>query len=387
MALKRIVGICIILGISVSGAAVVQRRYAEDLRHQLGQRLNELHQELDAISHRRPPAGSSEEAGKEGFAWDEYQRALDLLAERSSHALTALSIKAVEAASLNPQERFETATQLSANLEEEIRCLREGASRLDATPKDRVEADGTSHLPKLITAKIITNALALQGIAAVEARNPRGGANMILDAMQLGQDFTRSRFLLTQIIGSSVLLPDALKVYLENNPLEGLGPEALERLDEGIIKLIQAAPRTPELRGEFGLFQERLDTIGIKIAASTARQTLSMLDWVDHERAENALETVHNLQQRSEQAVLGGLQRQYFSGCLSSVIQVRHCTVQLHMLHAAIREVRGLQPEPFQEPFGMPLQTEEEGNPRVLVVHAPEGISAAPVRLRLASPR
>ena len=368
----------------MSAAAVVRSRYSDRLREALDLRLGEVQNALAAVSHHRQPIGG---AGQEGAAWDEYKLAYDRLAERPARELTSLTQEALEAVVVSQEERFATAIRLSADLEHEILAVRSGANRFDATPKDNIDSDGTIHFPKLATTRLMTSALALQGIAAIETGNALGGANMVLDAMQFAQDLMKSKYLLTQLIGSSELIPHSLKVYLESHPLGELDAAALEKLDDGILDLAQGCPAWPEQRGEILTLRSNFERLGVEMSASVLQDALDVIgitEQVGELSQQGTLAAIRRIQAWSEQPGLSELQSHYSRAFLSSAIQLRHNALRLRILHAAIRETRGLEPEPFEDPFDMPLEIEEDGAFRVFVVRSPSEVSAGPVRLRLA---
>lgn len=357
-------GLALVLG---SGALVNRRRDAAAMTEALACAA-QLEQELGNREHEREPVGGN---GLPGKAWDEYQRAQDLAQSLPPKVIREFAVRTMAAAQASAEERAEEAARLMDQLSRPIEAMRKGARLLDVTHPVACTQQAVQNGPRLSTFNYLTDTLTVGGLAAIEAGDPAEGSEMILDAMQSAQDLLHSPLVITQLIGMSQLVPRSLEAFGEHQGLARLQPAALKALDLGVAKLIDSAPKTPELRGEIVLFIRAIQSVGGNIPSETFAGIAETAELVGGCAPADLWAFALDLRERAGQVPQDSAASKMQSVFHSAIVSHRYNLVRLQMLHYAIREARGLDPEPFADPFGMPLKITAEGEHYALEVSQP----------------
>lgn len=346
-------------------------------------RVAELEHDLDAVSHERLPLGGPATAGN---AWDFYEQAFALI--RAHGNGKDFGIAASNAVEAGPETRRAETARLAAAMHEELDAIRSGARCLDAAPSIDWSL-GLSHpIPKLMDTRPLCNVLVLQGLAEMESGSVESGCAKVLDAMQFGQDLTRSPLLICQLIGLSQTPPEALVGFLEYEGLSALPREALAILEASVGKLITTSRECPTLGGElvflghhiidhegdldrfigtsrfdqgpaFALSPRWACASGFMILAD-AYDELALLPGVAF--AKRARELNEGFRDSNNPLL------QAFSPAASCEASYRFSIVRLAQLQHALRAALDLPPVPFLDPHGASLSVTDDGETLLLSV-------------------
>lgn len=355
---KRIAGGALLLLVIAFGISASM----EDLGPRVQEHLNSLRAEFKARPTSREPVGGP---AQEGLAWASYWEASDKLKARPNSLFITISDDALAACLAGPAQRRAESLRLAALIEEELALLREGARRRDTSPYLSPKSLDLTKTLSLSKTRATSNLLGLLGVAELEAGNEAEGLAVLLDAMQIAQDYTHAATLINQIIGTSGFIPLSFLSILETEGFGLLSPTALEALDVGVGRLVTHAPRMPNFSSELlvmghaALLDPQLEfNSSDGFVDRILHSTLTLGELFIHAYEVNltldgasAREAMAMLRMTRGPANQGGLTDTWESASRSN----RHAVARLHMLHHAIRLAQGLEPEHFEDPFEMPL--------------------------------
>jgi hypothetical protein len=371
---RRIAGVSLLLLLAVLGILATQ----DDLRPQVEETMNDLQARLDALPSTREPVGG---AARVGLAWEKYWEASAMLKARSAGLLDGISRASVDACEAGPEERRAESARMAPLIAPELTMLREAARRRDISPVRLPDDPIDAKTLFLRDVRATNNLLGLLGVAELESGQQAEGVATLLDAMQISQDYMRSRTLINQLIGSSEVIPKSLEQVLSTEGFGVFSADAIGAFEAGVESLIEHTPLQPNYLGELEftgrmalgdpnpqMFPPRslVDQI-LGLSPSLAEEFTSAyelaltLDSLSSRAALNLLQSNEQVEKRAR-----SLTRHWDSIGISN----RQAVVRLQMLHHALRLAQGLEPTPFADPFEMPLSLTETDDSWVLGVGA-----------------
>ncbi|MFT7679421.1 MAG: hypothetical protein ACI8QC_003422 [Planctomycetota bacterium] len=371
---RRIAGAALLLLLATFGILSTQ----EDLSPRLEELVRELQAEREARPTSRVPVGGPSQPG---LAWESYWAAAEKFKAQPKGVLASINGESMAACEAGPEQRRTESVRLAALISEELALLREGARRSNISPvyfPDKPIADLTITLRD---SQGVVHLFGLLAVAELEAGNQAEGVALLLDSMQIAQDYMHSPVFINQMIGASEVCSRTLERVLAAEGFGMFSAESLSALDAGVAQLLERMPTRPYFGGELehAARQAMKDPMQLVDQSQSLfsrlfgrspswAQAVIRADELNHVLAESELSEFMGLLRRvwsEREPVL------YIAHHWWNMNQItRHAVVRLQIFHHALRLAQGLEPAPFADPFGMPLSLTESDDSWVLEVDA-----------------
>ena len=205
---------------------------------------------LETADHTRPVLYGT---AIRGDAWTEYQSALSLA--RTDKTLEE-SVRPTVYANLEPEVRKRLLAAHAGTLDQLRRGAHCAAARNDI---DWARGFFSAEAQSLLMTRALANLAIAQSQARIETGRSVEAVETLLDAAQLGRDLMHSHLLIDEMIGSAILGISTFWVAENNQLLDRLPPEALERFAQGLAVLDRSiADIGPSHHSEAVLFARSL---------------------------------------------------------------------------------------------------------------------------------
>ena len=350
--------------VSVVGIVRANRRAA---RHaDATARVESMAEALASVDHRREPLTGG---GTEGRAWSDYDGVFEQLLSMDLDDLdrSKACIAVEEAVAGTASDRAEIAKRFRETLSSQWDQLGRGAHCLDAAPPSDLRAISTIPVArKLSDFRVVLSTLTLDGLSLLERGDGAQGAQRILTAMQVAEDFTRSPSLITQMIGLSGLSPHVLLDYAKVQGLGGLDAEGLSQVFDGTERLLGRCASDvfkPSMLGDVVGLWHFGESLGVRdegtvIGSMEVTEHVRFCDEYLRDQASHDLYEIYvHGQSVAKEEGAESARAKFASAHASAASSYRHNVVQLGLLRIAL--ARALAPLEEADPR---LQSIAEGS-------------------------
>ena len=334
-------------------------------------RLLEMQQEQEQIDYVREPLGGP---GEPGLAWDGYWGALEELA--SDEAVIELYRSSIGGLEGEASERRQATARLVEAMESELELVRRGARSRDAAPRIAWAMGDEQKTPLLMHTSGLANVMTLRGLELCEEGRVEEGLAMILDCLQMAEDFSRSPKAIERMIGLAIVIPHHADVYWRTEGFKALPREALVGLERGLGVVLDRMDWDPDFQGDLVLTGNallRMDRerggclgwpsfdLGLPMALAP-RWTVGQgfLEVIDQCQELKGLRGEALLAESHELSEGDKLFGQVHLIHRSMKASYRYQQVRLQWLRRALRSELGLEEIEFVDPHGFPLEEIDE---------------------------
>lgn len=364
----------------VAGSCLVFVRHVDHRWDEFCTRADSLQERLDTADTRRPVLYGKTTPGN---AWSAYRAAIELAARDPR---LEEQVRPHKRARMEP----DGVAALLEKHEEILVQLHRGAH----CERAHLYVDwskGFSHSTQnLLVLRGLSNLAVMKALALARHGQPVAAAETLLDAAQLGRDLMHSHVAINELIGCAVLHISTSEALQNNDLLQSLPAQGLDRLARGLAALDAGIARvgrslhgeavlsaqafqSPELLKEMGLSGDAWDAwrYGFSSRLMFATAGLQMMEVVDQSVAaaatpwsacDNYLEGLEAEMANAYNPLLSGL------ASLPRLVLVPRLRsiARLRMLRMWIEHRRGRPIPELEDPFGGTLQHEdgEDGRTR-----------------------
>ena len=166
----------------------------------------------------------------EGLAFDEYKRAEGLLSETAYDDWITVR----EATILGDGSHLPLRHALVTQHADMLAALALGARHRDGRFPVDWEKGWETEMPKLMTGRTMVNIAVLSAQERLDAGDPEGAVDQLLDGMQYGRDQMRAPTLVGTMVGAAILDISSYGALVDRGILERLPAEPLARLAHGL---------------------------------------------------------------------------------------------------------------------------------------------------------